>query len=156
MYERAIFRTATMVQRLQQTDSGLALSLRGSGGEETLSVSHVYACAYSGLNPLLAASSLPLVPLKQETAELAVVELPEALRTLSVTGMCGPFFSVLPFPARPGLHTLSHVRYTPHLSWREGPDLPTASERPRQALTSAFPAMSRDAARYMPRLREAR
>ena len=26
--------------------------------------------------------------------------------------MCGPFFSAMPFPAR-GLHTLSHVRYTP-------------------------------------------
>ena len=32
--------------------------------------------------------------------------------------MCGPFFSLMPFPAA-GLQTLSHVRYTPHFAWLE-------------------------------------
>jgi len=30
--------------------------------------------------------------------------------------MCGPFFSFMPFPPL-GVHTLSHVRYTPHSYW---------------------------------------
>jgi hypothetical protein len=30
--------------------------------------------------------------------------------------MGGPFFSTMPFPAL-GLHSVSHVRYTPHKGW---------------------------------------
>jgi len=32
--------------------------------------------------------------------------------------MCGPFFSLMPFPAR-NMYTLSHVRYTPHNEWSD-------------------------------------
>jgi hypothetical protein len=49
---------------------------------------------------------------------MALVEVPEPVRGLGITVMCGPFFSVMPFPPR-GLHTLSHVRYTPHEAWSD-------------------------------------
>ena len=66
--------------------------------------------------------------------------------------MDGPFFSCMPFPSR-GLHTLSHVRYTPHGHWFDTPnethtrayDLFAAAPK-----ESAFPAMVRDAARFLP------
>jgi glycine/D-amino acid oxidase-like deaminating enzyme len=111
----------------------------------------VFNCTYSRLNGLLAASGLPLIPLKHELAEMVLIEPPPLLAHAAVTVMCGPFFSCMPFPAR-GLHTLSHVRYTPHRSWIDDPARPwhdplsvMASLPPSHA-----PAMVRDATRYLP------
>jgi glycine/D-amino acid oxidase-like deaminating enzyme len=115
----------------------------------------VFNCTYSAINHLLAASGLPIVPLKHEGTELALVEPPDALRGAGVTVMCGPFFSIMPFPPR-RLHTLSHVRYTPHHAWREDRDVPPRPSDHRPELHSNFERMVRDAARYMPCLRECR
>ncbi len=49
---------------------------------------------------------------------MALMKMPPALNELGITVMDGPFFSLMPFPAR-SLHTLSHVRYTPHFSWQD-------------------------------------
>jgi len=101
---------------------------------------------------------LPIVPLKHELTELALVEPPSALSRAAVTVMCGPFFSMLPYPAR-RLHTLSHVRYTPHASWQDSVDGPYVDPDVRLAQHSRhshFPHMVRDAARYVPAMRECR
>ncbi len=124
---------------------------------DTLTAHHVYHCTYSSLNPLLRASGLPVIPLKHELAEMALVEMPEPLRNLGVTLMDGPFFSVMPFPAR-GLHTFSHVRFTPHCSWQDGssPESQNAPD-PHEHFAalpkhSHFNAMRQDAMRYLPAL----
>ena len=78
---------------------------------------HVYNCTYSRINELLIGSQFPQIRLKHELTEMALVEVPERLRQVGITVMCGPFFSLMPFPARK-LHTLSHVRYTPHAAWK--------------------------------------
>jgi hypothetical protein len=70
--------------------------------------------------------------------------------------MDGPFFSVMPFPSR-GLHSFSHVRYTPHYEWHD-----TNVESYRDAhkhydevtKKSAWNSMLHDAKRYMPILSE--
>jgi hypothetical protein len=97
-------------------------------------------------------SGLPKLALKQELAEIALVEVPPELARIGVTVMCGPFFSCMPFPAR-AVHSLSHVRYTPHHSWLDREQEFDnqeyfASLRPE----SSFDAMRRDAARYVPLL----
>jgi hypothetical protein len=69
--------------------------------------------------------------------------------------MDGPFFSMMPFPAR-GLHTLSHVRYTPHSSWMDAPGedpYRRLSEYPRD---SRVDRMVRDVGRYFPAVYDAR
>jgi glycine/D-amino acid oxidase-like deaminating enzyme len=75
-----------------------------------------------------------------------------------VTVMCGPFFSCMPFPPR-GVHTLSHVRYTPRATWftgtEEGPGEPEPPPVQTDGYTSAFAHMRRDAARYVPALNDA-
>jgi hypothetical protein len=102
------------------------------------------------MNALLASSGLPRVPLKVEMAELALVEVPPLLRSVGVTIMCGPFFSFMPFPAG-GLHTLSHVRYTPHHAWQDGIDGVDSRELfERAPRRSHFDFMQKDARRYMP------
>jgi glycine/D-amino acid oxidase-like deaminating enzyme len=130
-----------------------------SGGQENLLVSkYVFNCTYSQLNQILAASDLPIVPLKQEFTEVAVIEVPFALKHIGVTVMCGPFFSAMPFPSA-GLHTLSHVRYTPHCSWQESGQNGTpdpAEYRTKALRRSNYAYMVKDAQRFLPVLNEAR
>jgi len=83
---------------------------------ERINVRQVFNCTYSMLNNLLVNSNLPKIPLKHEMTEMCLVEVPDELRDKGITMMCGPFFSIHPFPPY-GLHTLSHVRYTPHYEW---------------------------------------
>jgi glycine/D-amino acid oxidase-like deaminating enzyme len=113
----------------------------------------VYCCTYAQTNAPGSAGGLPRVPLKHELTELALIEVPAALHDLGVTVMDGPFFSCMPFPAR-GLHTLSHVRYTPHGHWydSDGSYRPPYDIFAETVKETAFPHMVRDAARYLPAL----
>ncbi len=86
------------------------------GALHEVQAEYIFNCGYSLINGVLWRSGLPLVPLKHELAEMGLIEVPEELRDLGLTIMDGPFFAVMPFPDR-GLHTLHHVRYTPHYSW---------------------------------------
>lgn len=145
-------RLSTLVQTVAAHPSGVLARL--SDGSE-IPCAYVFNATYAGLNRLTAASGLPLVPLKHELAEMALVELPRELDGLSVTMMCGPFFSFMPFPSL-GLTTLSHVRYTPHAHWFENEQ--TGAANPYQVIDSIpkqsnFELMVADASRYMPALR---
>jgi glycine/D-amino acid oxidase-like deaminating enzyme len=132
-------------------DGSLLVTLQSGEATRQVRAGRVFNCTYSQLNALLYCSGLPAVPLKHELAEMALVEVPGPLRRVGVTVMCGPFFSLMPFPSTPW-HTLSHVRYTPHASWGElGPDGPTPHEVLDQvAKETGYERMRRDAARYMP------
>ena len=79
------------------------------------------------------------------------MKVPELLQNYGITVMDGPFFSLTPFPAR-GMHTLSHVRYTPHFTLN-----PSVHPSPYECLDeyakqTRFDRMKRDASRYMPSL----
>lgn len=124
-----------------------------SGNTSRLSARQVFTCTYSATNRLLFASRVPLIPLRHELAELALVEVPDRLKGLGITVMDGPFFSVMPFPAAGG-HSFSHVRYTPHRTWIEDSDHPPGphDSGPSDETSSSFAHMLRDAARYVPSL----
>jgi len=129
------------------------VSLRGADGERSASAPIVINGTYSRLNELLAASGASSVPVKLELAELALVEPPPELAGAAITVMDGPFFSIMPYPSR-GLHTLSHVRYTPHCSW-SGRDADGDEVRAARR-DSRFIHMIRDAERFVPALRASR
>ena len=137
---------------------GISIACRNAAGDLTLESREVYNCTYSRTNRLLVDSGCRAITLKHELTELALVEPPEALRKMAVTVMCGPFFSVMPFPPL-GVHSLSHVRYTPHGEWRDDPVEPyqdpyaiLGASRPR----SNARHMLEDAIRYLPCLAESR
>jgi len=147
-------RLGANASRAAATPGGdIALEIETSGATETVHAGHVYNCTYSQINALLRASGLSLIPLKHEATEMALVEVPQELLGVGITIMCGPFFSLMPFPAR-ALHSLSHVRFTPHFSWQEPQSAPRAiGERPER---SNFDRMVRDAQRFVPSARECR
>jgi len=134
----------------------LQVSFRSGTAVETRTARHVFDCTYSRVNQLLVSSGLASIAVNHELAELALVKVPEPLQGMGVTVMCGPFFSILPFPTR-GLHSLSHVRYTPHRAWQDGPG---EDYRDAYLLRDSLPKrtryleMMKDATRYLPLLSE--
>lgn len=139
-------------------DGALSVRWRCGNRHGEASAARVFNCTYSRINRLLDGSGLEMVPLKHELTEVALVQVPPELEDTAVTVMCGPFFSLLPFPTR-GLHTLSHVRYTPHGEWhdRDDEDYRDPYARLESATKqSAFEHMVRDAERYLPALKHCR
>lgn len=147
----------TSVERVRDGGDGLLeADLVAGERRSTRRARRVFNCTYSGLNDVLAASGLPVVPLKYEFAELCLVDVPSTLRELGVTVMCGPFFSCMPYPAE-ACHSLSHVRYTPHFQWFDStaPRRPVAEIYRKARRQTMYPAMVRDATRYLPSMRGA-
>lgn len=143
--------------RVNATESGLVVEYDRGGARSSASASRVYNCTYANLNGILAASGAAVIPLKRELAEMALVEPPEELRGVGVTVMDGAFFSMMPYPSRPGLCTLSHVRYTPHCAWFDAPGaVPLDGNELRESYATRFPHMIRDAARFLPAIAGAR
>jgi glycine/D-amino acid oxidase-like deaminating enzyme len=133
----------------------LTVSDLKTGEQTSLSTKQLFNCTYAHINKLNFNSGLPLVPFKHELTEMALIEVPDELRKVGITVMDGPFWSAMPFPSR-GLHTLSHVRYTPHVewhdsdaagSWRNGHHYLTENKPP-----SAYARMLSDAKRFLPLL----
>jgi glycine/D-amino acid oxidase-like deaminating enzyme len=91
----------------------------------------------------LDAVGIPLLSaLKREVAEIVLIRPPGEIAEFGITVVDGPFFSTMPFPPA-ALHSISHVRYTPHEALT-GPGTPTVPRR------SNAERMLRDAARYLP------
>jgi glycine/D-amino acid oxidase-like deaminating enzyme len=155
----------TVAQKVRRNQGRLEIYIHGVNSTEQgvwIRTNHVFNATYSRINHLLSSSELALIPLKHELTEMCLVDVPPELKNLGLTVMCGPFFSCMPFPVA-RLHSLSHVRYTPHWHWYEGPN---NTDRRNPALDgdslldeerkfSAWSAMRADARRYIPLLGEA-
>lgn len=127
----------------------------GHGTAGAFAARYVFNCTYSGLNQFGGDFPGTTIKLKQEITEMALMQAPPALENLGVTVMDGPFFSMMPFPAR-GLHTLSHVRYTPHMHWADVPGLDPYARLDGYACDTRVDRMVRDMARYIPAVLDAK
>ena len=147
-------RLGTRVQGIHRRDEGFELACDGAGSS-TVHAKYVFNCTYSGLNQFDGDFRGTQTKLKHEITEMALVETVPELRGLGVTVMDGPFFSMMPFPAR-GLHTLSHVRYTPHSSWMDAPHEDPYKRLSEYERESRVDRMVRDVGRYFPAVYDAR
>lgn len=137
-------------------NKGLAVAAQSKSGDaSSISCRYVFNCTYSGLNQFAGDFPCTKTELKQEVTEMALMQAPEALKGIGVTVMDGPFFSMMPFPAR-GLHTLSHVRYTPHFSWKDERGIDPYRKLDEYDRASRVNLMVRDVARYLPAILEAK
>ncbi|MEK9178870.1 MAG: FAD-dependent oxidoreductase [Patescibacteria group bacterium] len=111
---------------------------------------------YSRINSFLYNSNLPLLPLKHEVTEIALIKPPKEFEKKGITVMDGLFFSMLPFPSF-NCHSLTHVRFTPHYSWIDRDEY----KDPYEVLNnfdkvSKYGFMIADAVRYIPQLAKTR
>ena len=139
------------VSEIVQNPDGATVRGVGPDGPIELAADVVFNCTYSRLNQTAASTQRNL---KHEITEMVLVEPPPSIASLGVTLMDGPFFSCMPFPARK-MHSLSHVRYTPHAFWIEDGRDPYAVLEAYDGESRAN-RMIRDAARYMPLLGRSR
>ena len=131
-------------------NQSLNITLAPDGEDrEQISARYVFNCTYSGLNQFGGDFPGTRTALKQEITEMALMRMPPALSDLGITVMDGPFFSVMPFPAR-GLHTVSHVRYTPHLHWADEPNTNPYQKLDGYHRDTRVDRMIRDIGRYLP------
>lgn len=145
-------RMATSLEALQDSADGVTATL---SDDSRVTARYAFNITYSQINDVLDRAGLPQANLKHELAEVALVEPPEELRNLGVTVMDGPFFSCMPYPAKM-LHSLTHVRYTPHDSWTDWQGQRPANRLLDAAhLESRVRHMIRDGQRYLPCLADA-
>lgn len=128
---------------------------------DVFSAPWVFNCTYAALNHISGRQGPPQMSLQHKISEVLLVKPPPELKGRGITVMDGDFFSITPFPAR-GLHSLTHVRHTHHVSWIEN----SQSARPVNPLVilqeylrghprgmtgrSRGPWMIRDAQRFVP------
>jgi len=137
--------------------AGVVLLVSSKGDIHAMDATRIFNCSYSGLCTVDVHRSPLKTRLKHEITEMALIEMPAPLQDIGITVMDGDFWSSLPFPDR-NAHTLSHVGYTPHLSWEEDDkthpyDLLQIHKRQAASRGSR---MILDAARHVPSLRQAR
>lgn len=149
-------RLQTRVTAISRSEKALKLVLREKDGSEAEIVTrYVFNCTYSGLNQFTGDFPGTHTKLKQEITEMALMQMPPALEGLGITVMDGPFFSMMPFPAR-GLHTLSHVRYTPHMHWNDQHGIDPYQKLYEYERATRVDRMVRDVARYLPIVQDAK
>ncbi|MEH3023211.1 MAG: FAD-dependent oxidoreductase [Pseudomonas oryzihabitans] len=137
------------VTAIHGATDGLRVEVAGKDGAQLERQGrYLFNCTYSGLNQYGGDFPGTTTRLRHEITEMALVQMPPELRNLGVTVMDGPFFSMMPFPAR-GLHTLSHVRYTPHLNWEDANGTDPYGLLDDYDRASRVDWMVRDVARYM-------
>lgn len=147
-------RLNTCAHSIQSAQNSLTVNFKGSEAEALLA-RYVFNCTYSGLNQIAGDFPGTGTKLKHEITEMALIWVPPELANVGVTVMDGPFFSMMPFPAR-NLHTLSHVRYTPHCHWTDLPDLDPYQKLDSYSRETRVDRMVRDVARYMPAIQNAK
>ncbi|MHC8298799.1 FAD-dependent oxidoreductase [Pseudomonas sp. ZS1P83] len=132
------------------SDNTLNVTLAPDGKtHELITCRYVFNCTYSGLNQFGGDFPGTQTGLKQEVTEMALMQVPPVLQDVGITVMDGPFFSIMPFPAR-GLHTVSHVRYTPHLHWTDEPGSDPYQKLDNYDRATRVDRMIRDIGRYLP------
>jgi glycine/D-amino acid oxidase-like deaminating enzyme len=140
----------------RQSNKNLKVLLSQEGKpEESIITQYVFNCAYSGINQFEGDFGGIKTDIKHEITEMALVQPPPILKDLGITVMDGPFFSLMPFPARE-LHTLSHVRYTPHFQWIDKPGIDPYKKLDMYQASTRVDRMMRDVERYMPSISKAK
>lgn len=144
----------TEVRSVYRDGECLVLQTTGNGNENEVRARYAFNCTYSGLNRIDGDFRGTEAALKHEITEMALVDLPAPFREMGITVMDGSFFSLMPFPPRL-LHTMSHVRYTPHMHWNDRPDVDAYAFFERYGKDSRFEWMYRDICRYLPGMKDA-
>jgi hypothetical protein len=150
------FSTRAVAISYSAIDKCLVVAVQSSSkGTSALKCKYVLNCTYSGLNQFMGDFAGTQASLKQEITEIALIQVPGALKEIGITVMDGPFFSMLPFPSL-NLHTLSHVRYTPHFSWQDTKNIDPYLKLHDYERSTRVDRMIRDVGRYIPSLLEAK
>lgn len=120
-----------------------------------ISSDFIFNCTYSSLNQINEKMFQTKNQLKHEITEIALIKPPIALNNMGITIMDGPFFSILPFPKKK-LHSISHVKYTPHYEWLDNPHINPEAVLNNFLKKTNINKIIRDASRYLPVVKDSK
>jgi len=133
------------VDKISRESDFLTISFLNNN--KKLKTNVVYNCTYAQINQILMRSGLNLLPLEYELTEMLILRVPRTLRSMAITVVDGPFFSLMPYPSE-NLHTLSHVLHTKHYNWDDSNNILGERIIPE----SNCKCMIQDSAKYIPDL----
>ena len=90
----------------------------------------VLNATYASVNQLHAMLGYEPFGIKYELCEIILCKVDERLKDTGITVMDGPFFSIMPF-GKTGLHSLTSVTFTPHITSYESVPTFACQERSR-------------------------
>lgn len=82
---------------------------------ETYESPFILNATYAGINEIQKMMGYEPFNIKYELCEIILCEVDEKLKDIGLTVMDGPFFSIMPF-GKTGLHSLTSVTFTPHIT----------------------------------------
>jgi len=140
----------------ERLESGYRLDFEG--GEPVIARGGVVSCVYASVNQILRIFSFPLLDIQYEICEVSLGQASSELENIGITVMDGQFFSVMPF-GKKGLHSMTAVDFTPHLTSRDPLPSFRCQDDPRSQCTpehldncNTCAARPRTAYRYMAQL----
>lgn len=132
----------TEVKSIRNFKDTIEINALKGNKEQTAEYDVLFNCTYSDLAKLFQNDEIPIL---NELAEIALVNISKEFLFSGITIMDGPFFSLMPYPSR-NAYSFTHVRYTPHIRGIEPFDLTNI------CVTSQFDKMIRDAQKFVPGL----
>ena len=93
-------------------------------GGQSYRAPYVLNATYASVNQIQRMAGFEPFRIKYELCEIILCSVSENFRDIGFTVMDGPFFSIMPF-GKTGLHSLTSVTFTPHMtSWESEPAFP--------------------------------
>ena len=152
------------ISKIVKTENEFVIMMED--GSEFIS-SFILNAAYASVNQIIdkmEGINKELFGIKYELCEIILCEPSRKLKNIGITVMDGPFFSIMPF-GKTGLHSLTSVTFTPHITSYEGlPSFPCQNRVKKEQCSpkqlgncnlciakpeSAWPYMSNLADKYM-------
>lgn len=85
---------------------------------ESYEAPKILNATYASVNNIHRMVDAESFPIKYELCEIILCEVDDSMKDVGITVMDGPFFSIMPF-GKTGLHSLTSVTFTPHMTSRE-------------------------------------
>lgn len=150
----------TVITEIDRTDGSYVVRTEKGGYYES---GYILNATYAGTNQILEMAGLEKFRIKYELCEVILCDVNMELKSVGVTVMDGPFFSIMPF-GKKGVHSLTSVTFTPHATSYENMPTFACQEKDRGFCSkfrlgncndclakpkTAFPYMSSLARKYM-------
>jgi glycine/D-amino acid oxidase-like deaminating enzyme len=100
------------INHVEKNGTEYHLTLSNGSGIRT---DNVMNCTYASINQINHLFGFEKFRIKYEIAEITRCNVTPDIRNVGITVMDGPFFSVMPF-GDTGVHTLTAVTFTPHMT----------------------------------------
>jgi len=106
------FKFNTKIEDIEKNANQYNININGN---ETISTGYILNATYASTNQINTIAGFEPFKIKYELCEVIMCYPGKGLKDLGITIMDGPFFSIMPF-GKTGLHSLTSVTFTPHLS----------------------------------------